>query len=115
MKIVKTPNMPKENYYTISITADSNDGDYITDITNLSEKSFNKAIPVLELLFTEYMGHHGLEQYYEDYDEGIVDYDIDEFFDIPYGEMGPCHSIENISIMFYDTDGKSYFITLEKD
>lgn len=59
------------------------------------------------------MKRHGLEQYYEDYDEGIVDYDIDEYFNIPYGEMGPCHTITDVSITYFEKNGMSYVVTLE--
>lgn len=47
MRIVKNPNTRENNCYIVTITADSNDGDDITEVTNLSEKSFNEAIPVL--------------------------------------------------------------------
>ena len=113
MRIVKTPNTRKENRYIVSITADSNDSDCITIDTYFSDESFNDAIPALEFLLNNCVGYHKLEEYYNN-DELSSEVDIDEYFDIPFGEMGPCHTITDVDIMYYEKNGMSYVVTLEE-
>lgn len=110
MNIVKTPNTSDNDYYVITITGDSNDADYITTDTCLSEKSFNEAIPALEYLFLNCIGKHKLEDYYDNHSDDI---DLDEYFDIPFGEMGACHTIKDVSIKFFEKTGMSYNVTFE--
>lgn len=114
MKIVKTPNTRKENRYIITITADSNDGDYITADTYFSDESFNDAIPALAFLLDNCVGCHKLEEY-DNNDELCSEVNIYEYFDIPFGEMGPCHTITDVDIMYYEKSGMSYVVTLEED
>lgn len=113
MRIVKTPNTRKENRYIVSITADSNDSDCITIDTYFSDESFNDAIPALEFLLNNCVGYHKLEEYYNN-DELSSKVDIDEYFDIPFGEMGPCHTITVVDIMYYEKNGMSYVVTLKE-
>lgn len=112
MRIVKTPNTRKENRYIISITGDSNDDDCITLETHLSDEAFNDTILALKFLLDNCIGYHKLEEYYDN-DELCAEIDIDEYLDIPYGEMGPCHTITAVDIMYYEKSGMSYVVTLE--
>lgn len=113
MRIVKTPNTREDNRYIVTITADSNDGDWITADTYFSDEEFNDVIPALEFLLDNCVGRHKLEEYYDN-DELRSEVDIDDYFDIPFGEMGPCHTITDVDIMYYEKNGMSYVVTLEE-
>lgn len=113
MSIIYTPNRPTEAYYTVSITADANDADYITTNTGYNEEQFSDALPALKLLMSEYSDRHGLERYFEEFDDDPDMIDIEEHLDIPSGNFGYCHTLIDVEIMYYDTEGMSHKVTIE--
>ncbi len=91
----------------IIITADTNDGDYITEKTKITDEQIEKYKPVIEAIKkskasgyghtweTGEMANSTLSEQYPDVDENLL-----ENFNqhLPYGEYG-VHSIESIEIL----------------
>lgn len=88
----------KEKYYEVYINADSNDGDYISRKERFSQEQFDEVIDGLIDLQNNYSESHQLENYPNKYD-----------LSIPYnGWDGYCHSLEELTVKMYDTDGIIY-------
>jgi hypothetical protein len=84
------------NSFKITIIADSNDGDYITETTLLSQSDFEEVLDEVINLRDNYGGRHQLEKYPNKMD-----------LDIPHnGWDGYCHTIEELIVEFIDEDGK---------
>ena len=110
-----------ENILKIYVSWDSNDGDYIgTNITMKPEQLFDdkKLIYCLAYLSCNYnFKNHDWNApvFCHHIDENE---DIDEIFDIIcdadlmcYSDWGACHSLEEISIMYYDENGNAFDVT----
>ena len=102
-KIIKTT--PQERYYEILLKADSNDGNYITEIQKLSQEEFDKAIDELIILRNDFSGEHELEGFES---EIISKYDRDVYLNIPCHEDQVCHTLVDIIVKMYDSDGCVY-------
>jgi hypothetical protein len=91
--------------YEIVIKADTNDADYITETSDITEKQLERIKPIIKEIKTggkreryghnfpngEYQGAHVRELY-----EHVNQKDLDFFIDLcPYGEYG-IHTIESI-------------------
>jgi len=95
---------PKQNKYEITITVDENDGDYVTEISELNEKQLDVIRPLIKAIkkkgiYRNYMvGECGDIPYEDQYPE--FDLDVHEaFLDYcPSYEYG-FHTIESIYIV----------------
>lgn len=98
--------VPKNDYFEVIIVADSNDADYITRTEIYTPEEFNRyVINELIILLQECRGRHGLEQYEGDF----------EWLNIPYnGWDGWCHSLESVTVTYYDTDGNVYNVNINE-
>ena len=100
--------------YEIAITADTNDGDYITEVSEISEEDLDTIKPLIQAIKefkpykNKYTHHHNYpwgEYVRDDMGEKSArelykfDEEIFELFEeyIPYGEYG-IHTIESITI-----------------
>jgi hypothetical protein len=85
------------NSFKVTIVADSNDGDYITEINHYDQETFDKyIIDGLIHLQENASESHELENYDNPFD-----------LDIPYnGWDGYCHTLEELIVEFIDDDGK---------
>ncbi|WP_437261253.1 hypothetical protein [Bacillus thuringiensis] len=94
--VEKTSSM--KNTFIITIKADSNDGDYITEEMHYSKSDFEEILPELVNLRDNYGDNHQLENYPNPMD-----------FNIPYnGWDGYCHSLEKLSVEYIDENGKMF-------
>jgi len=83
------------NTVKVTIVADSNDADYITEITTYSKKDFDEwVIDELIELEEKYSDSHELEHY-----SGNLD--------VPYnGFDGRCHSLKYVEVEYTDKNGQ---------
>ena len=102
-ELVKPEN--KEKIFTVSIVADSNDGDYITTTEAYNESEFKEIVEELIVLKKCYGNSHELEDFYN------TEYNID----MPFGEGGQCHSLSYIEIHCIDENGQYYDVELNMD
>lgn len=107
--------------FKITIKADSNDGDYITETTELNEKDFNKAVPFLLDLRNNYSDHYKFERWdIESYNEedleriGVTqeEYEDVPYIDKPYGDDIPCHTLKDLEIICIDENSIIYDVIL---
>lgn len=110
MKKIKV--VPNEPYYLLKITADSNDGDYITEETHFDEDYVDEVIKAFNIIMSKLMGKHALENYKTicNIEEG----EVLEYVDFPYTDWGICHTIVECELFYYDTEGFTYKIKLEE-
>jgi len=92
------------NYYRLTIVGDTNDADYVTEISKISEETLDDVIkPVVSVLkknsYNWDLSDHVIEKYPSELYAGILTqqqiYDFSEF--CPYGEDG-IHTIESVKI-----------------
>jgi hypothetical protein len=85
------------NKFKVTIKADSNDADYVTETMFYGKSEFEEyIIDALVDLKYNYSGHHDLENYPNESD-----------LYIPYnGWDGYCHTLEELTVEFIDGDGK---------
>jgi hypothetical protein len=101
-KLTKT--IPEQRIYEVYIDADSNDADYISTTTVYTQDEFDKIVDGLIDLNNNYMDYHELEEYENEYD-----------LDIPCNSWGEyCHTLEEVKITMYDTDGYVYEVELNQ-
>lgn len=98
------PEQKDRNKFTVTIIADSNDGDYITTINTYSKVFFEETIlrDLVELL-EDFSGDHELDTYGGDFE------------DLPYNpndEYGQCHTLESIDVKYVDYDGFTWNVDL---
>lgn len=89
----------EKNVFVVTICADSNDADYITEITNYSKKEFDDwVIDELITLKNNFSQSHELENYRGD-------------LNIPYnGFDGNCHSLDYVKVEFIDDQGEIWTV-----
>ena len=111
----------KGKLFKITIKADSNDADYITETTELNEKDFNKVVPFLLDLKNNYSDSHRFEEWdIEDYNEedleriGVTqeEYEDAPYIDKPYGDDMSCHTLEDLEIICIDENSIIYNVKL---
>ena len=102
-ELVKPEN--KEKIFTVSIVADSNDGDYITATEIYNESEFDEIVEELIVLKKCYGNDYELKDFYN------TAYNIN----MPFGEGGQCHSLSYIQIHCIDEDGRYYDVELNLD
>lgn len=116
----------KERTFRVIISADSNDGDYISTDYTYTETEFNKGIVDLLIdLDKNYSGRHDLEEFPNSTEEKCdFDYNCDKCkrdstctvgieLDIPHSDWGICHTIQFIDITCEDLDGTLYEVKLK--
>jgi hypothetical protein len=83
--------------FKVTIKADSNDADYITEVNHYSQEIFEEyIIDGLIHLRENASGHHELGDYDNPFD-----------LDIPFnGWDGYCHTLEELTVEYIDSDGK---------
>jgi len=102
-ELIKPEN--KEKLFTVSIVADSNDGNYVSTTETYTESEFNKIVDELILLNKCYGECYELEEFYN------TCYNID----MPFGEGGRCHTLSYIEIDCIDENGIYYDVELNLD
>jgi hypothetical protein len=99
-ELVKKP-ISNRNQFKVTIVADSNDADYITEINTYSKDSFERyVLDGLIDLKNNFSDDNQLEKY-----RGSAE--------VPYSEHGRCHSLESISIEYTDEDGTVWDVNLK--
>lgn len=89
------------NKFKVTIVADSNDADYITETDYYSKGSFEEYIldGLIELK-NSYSGRHQLKDYPNEYD-----------LTIPHnGWDGFCHTLEELIVEYIDANGKVWSV-----
>ena len=84
----------------MSIVGDSNDADYITKTEKYDKSTFEEIVPYLYLLNYKYNKDYQLKEF-----------PYREYISLPYSEFGVCHSLEKLSIKFFDK-GTAYEVNL---
>jgi hypothetical protein len=101
MEKYKLSKQPQENRnkFIVTIKADSNDADYVTESEFFTKKSFDDyVVDELINLKTNYGGHHMLKDYPNDGD-----------LSIPFnGYDGYCHTLESLDIKYVDENGETW-------
>lgn len=91
-----------KNIFILTIIADSNDGDYISESMSYTKTEFEKLIPELINLINNYSESHELEKYPNTMD-----------LSIPFnGYSGYCHTLEELNIEFIDENGKIFDVDI---
>ena len=89
--------------FEVTIIADSNDADYITNIDTYSKEEFEKRIlPGLNHLHNFGTGRKKLEDYHNGFE-----------LSIPYTDWYPCHTLESVTVEFTDKNQKIWQVDLE--
>lgn len=103
-------NAPTSDYFEVRFKADSNDGDYVTTTTRLSVDKFNAdGVKALNKLLTKYRGANKLENIYD------KDSWISDIIDVPNGECGVCHTLTELQVKLYKTDGTIYIVEMDPE
>ena len=89
----------KRNIFIVTIKADSNDADYVTNTDTFSKEEFEEyGLDALIDLKENYGGRHELSDYHNDCD-----------LRIPYnGYDGFCHTVTELKIQYIDDDGMTW-------
>lgn len=95
-QLVEKADRNLENF-KVTIVADSNDGDYMTEVTYYSKEVFEEyVIDGLIDLKNNYSGEHELSKCPNEYE-----------LDIPYnGWDGYCHTLKELIVEYIDKNGK---------
>lgn len=95
----------KDDYETFKVTivADSNDADYITETKRYTKNEFEGRI---------LSGLNHLKQTANE-DHQLEDYQNPFNLSLPFSDWGPCHTLESISVEFLDATGKSWDVEIE--
>lgn len=102
---------PDEAYFEIYINADSNDGDYISRTTKLSQAQFDEyGVNAIRIINQKLIGHHRLTEGWDELTEEEL-YDVGEI-SFPSSDWGMCHTIEDFDVLFYDTLGNKFKVDL---
>lgn len=97
----------KRNVFIVRIVADSNDADYVTTENIYSKESFEKY--VLDGLI-ELLKNHGDNHKLPDFPNDKYD------LDLPYnGWNGTCHSLESVTVEYFDENGDQWNVKLNTD
>lgn len=99
-----SPEIKDRNKFTVTIEADSNDGDYITTINTYTKPFFEETIAhdLIDLL-QNYGKRHELNKY------------SGEFEDLPYNpndDYGRCHTLKSIDVKYVDENGFTWNVEL---
>lgn len=88
----------ERNVFILTIMADSNDADYITETVTYNKGKCDEILPALIDLRDNYSGSHSLENYPNEFD-----------LPIPYnGYDGYCHSLEKLTVEHIDENSKIF-------
>lgn len=102
--------------YKLVVEGDTNDGDYITEVTTFNEQELIKYLPVIHLIGDQIRcwGERRYDSYYTDaYTPTEIEEDLLSDL-IPYGEYG-VHSVNISSFEYTDEHGKIYDIKVDFD
>ena len=113
-KVNLTLNKPNKSYYTVRIKADWRDADYITTFKKYSEESFNEVALYLKFMVNNLIGRRKLFDYIDDDSKDTDFYNaLIEYVDLYWFVDRLCHTIEEVEILYYDTDGKCYKVSFD--
>ena len=92
-----------EGLFRVTMTADLNDADYMTDVTEYTEDEFEGVLDEL-IEINELVG----------VDNAIYDYETSYEVNIPFeGQSGQsCHTLESLKIEYISSDGVIYDVEL---
>lgn len=92
------------NIFIVTVVGDSNDADYITEVTKFKKENFDDEVIEEIKMLREIAGQaHGLE-------ESDIE---DTYVNLPYSDYGLCHSLEEIKIEFIDENSVIYDVEVE--
>lgn len=127
-KLIPKKEVVKEPFFRVTITADKNDGDYITSENELSKRDFNIIYPVLKFFVQYYGGHYQFKKWgFDDVPEEVIkhmsEHGIDYYktlenleteIELPYDYewSQPCHTLEKIRVEYFAWNGKCYDVEL---
>lgn len=94
---------PEKDIYVVKIKGDSNDGDYITEEAHYTKEEFERCIPELKLLLSEYAGSHELQNFAADW------------LNIPGTDYGFCHTLYSVEMQCITSEGLTYDIELDEE
>ena len=122
------PRKPKEKTFTVTIKADSNDADYITEVSHYTEKYFRIIAIILKDIKENFSKSHQLETWnIERYETLFTKEQLDEmgvtidelvggaeYLDVPRNDWDYdyCHSLEKLEVICVDVDGVMYDVVL---
>ena len=91
--------------FIITIVADSNDADWVTEKMEFNKEEFEEILPALVDLKENFSGSHELENYTNPME-----------LDIPYnGYDGYCHTLYELTVEYIDENGKIYDVEFWSD
>ena len=95
-----------EGLFRVTITADLNDGDYMTDVTEYTEDAFEGVLDEL-IELNKLVGVH----------DAIYEYETSYDVNIPFeGQSGQsCHTLESLKIEYISSDSVIYDVDLMGD
>ena len=122
------PRKPKKKTFTVLITADSNDADYITEVSYFTEKEFKPIAIILKDIQDNFSKSHQLETWsIERYKtlftkEELNKMDVTikelmsgaEYLEVPRNDWNYnyCHTLEELEVTCVDENGVIYDIVL---
>lgn len=95
----------KQKTFKVFMTADANDGDYLTSTQTFTEKEFDEVVDELLDLKNNYLKvAHAFEEFCSEVE-----------LDIPYDGQSDygCHTLEELEITCVDVDGIIYNVELQ--
>lgn len=108
---------PEERYYEVVITADSNDGDYVTSKRQYNQEEFNVTAPLLRNLLINHKGSGDLGRYLDTLYDGENDVEdiVLSYIDFPNGEYDMnCHTLKSIDVKMVNIDGSIYKVNFKE-
>ena len=109
-KYKMTLRKPIKNFLRLTLIGDVNDADYITSTTDFDIENFETALEALYICQNKLLGSYKLENYCNlcTINEGYI---LDEI-DLPRCEDRLCHTLKEVMLEKYHTDGTIDIITL---
>ena len=111
--------IPEKSYFKITIVADSNDADYITEITKRNADEAQDLFKAIEMFlnidwgkFDHYALREGLEALYNESPDDY--YFIVEEIDFPRDSWCEiCHTLSSFKVEYFNTDGFIYDVLFD--
>ncbi len=109
--LLKEKKSSRKEVFIITIQADSNDADYMTEKTIINKTNMtDEVIDLIQKLKKIEGVNHALGEAYED-DNNEYGLEHDDFFNhinVPFTDWGICHSLEDLSVEYVDENGKIF-------
>lgn len=108
--ILKEKKSSKRDVFIITVVADSNDADYMTETTTIKKDDMTDEIIDLikKLDAIEYVNHALGDVDEQGEAHGLTSDDLFSHISIPHTEWGVCHSLETFTVEYIDAEGKIF-------